>query len=279
MPTMGTTREETLRVPGATLFYRIRGQGPLLLILQGGHGDADTMHALCDRLVDRFTVVTYDRRGLSRSTVEESAAAPTIQTHGDDAHELLAALTSEPAFVFGSSIGGLIGLDLVTRHPQHVRTLVAHEPAAWELLPDAERKRSAEGIDDLVRTFHEKGGIAAFEKLAAVSAIDYADRESDAELPRRTDYTAANLKFFFTYDAPALNAYRLDFAALSTTPTQIIPAAGRSSRGIPPHRAAARLAERLHTALIEFAGGHTGWLLRPKEFAAQLIELLGAGDP
>jgi hypothetical protein len=40
-------KDDSLRVDGAILFYRVRGSGPLLLILPGGDGDADTADALC----------------------------------------------------------------------------------------------------------------------------------------------------------------------------------------------------------------------------------------
>src|SRR5262249_25314094 len=127
-------RDASLRVDGAILFYRVRGTGPWLLILPGGDGDADTADALCNELIDRYTVITYDRRGMSRSKIEVPGESLTLATHSDDAHRLLAALTDESAFVFGSSIGALIGLDLVARHPDQVRVLVAHEPPAFELL-------------------------------------------------------------------------------------------------------------------------------------------------
>jgi pimeloyl-ACP methyl ester carboxylesterase len=86
-------QNDTLHVAGATLFYRVRGSGPTLLILPGGDGDADTAKTLCDELVDRYTVVTYDRRGLSRSTIDGPVESLTLGTHSDDAHCLLAALT------------------------------------------------------------------------------------------------------------------------------------------------------------------------------------------
>jgi pimeloyl-ACP methyl ester carboxylesterase len=136
---MSAAKHDTLRVPGATLFYCVRGSGPMLLILPGGDGDADSTDSLCKQLDERYTIVTYDRRGLSRSIPDSSAESLTISTHSDDAHRLLAELTNQPASVFGSSIGALVGLDLVARHPEQVRVLVAHEPPAWELLPDAER--------------------------------------------------------------------------------------------------------------------------------------------
>jgi pimeloyl-ACP methyl ester carboxylesterase len=100
-------QNDTLHVAGATLFYRVRGSGPTLLILPGGDGDADTTKTLCDELVDHYTVVTYDRRGLSRSTIDGPVESLTLGTHRDDAHCLLAALTNEPASVLGSSIGAL----------------------------------------------------------------------------------------------------------------------------------------------------------------------------
>jgi hypothetical protein len=50
-----------LRVPGATLFYRMPGSGPLLLILPGGDADADTTVPFCEHVEDRHTVVAYDR--------------------------------------------------------------------------------------------------------------------------------------------------------------------------------------------------------------------------
>src|SRR3954471_7525512 len=100
----------TLAVPGATLYYEIRGAGPLLLVLQGGDGDAGRNADLVGRLADHYTVVTYDRRGLSRSRLDDPATPVTVEAHADDAHRLLAELTDEPALLLGSSFGALVGL-------------------------------------------------------------------------------------------------------------------------------------------------------------------------
>jgi len=101
-----------IRVEGAGLYHEVRGSGPLLLILQGGDGDAGRTDDLAERLATRHTVATYDRRGLSRSPIDDPADPPTLRTHAEDVHRLLAALTDEPALVLGSSIGALIGLQL-----------------------------------------------------------------------------------------------------------------------------------------------------------------------
>ena len=57
----------TFDVPGAQLYYETRGSGPLMLMIPGANGDADAFGMVADRLAARHTVVTYDRRGFSRS--------------------------------------------------------------------------------------------------------------------------------------------------------------------------------------------------------------------
>jgi hypothetical protein len=107
-----------------------------------------------------------------------------------------------------------------------------------------------------------------------LGAVDYNDREPDAVLAPPTSQTEANLSFFLKFDSPAVRRYHLDLAALKATPTRIVPAGGRSAPGSPAYRAAAALAAKLREPLVEFPGGHTGWLLRPKAFAAKLREVL-----
>jgi pimeloyl-ACP methyl ester carboxylesterase len=267
-------QDHSLSVDGATLFYRVRGSGPLLLILPGGDGDADTADALRSQLIDRFTVVTYDRRGMSRSKINAPGQSLTLLTHSDDAQRLLAVVTNEPAFVFGSSIGALIGLDLVARHPEQVSVLVAHEPPAWDLLPDGERNRAMRLQEEAEDAFRREGAEAGFKKFVALAAVDYNDREPDAVLAPPTSQRLANLSFFFTCDSPAVRRYSLDLTALRASPARIVPAVGRSAPESALYKATEALAAELGEKVVAFPGGHTGWLLRPKGFAAKLDEVL-----
>ena len=95
----------TLLVPGARLYYEVRGSGPMLLISQSGEGDAGRSTDMVDRLVDDHTVVTYDRRGLSRSTLDDPGRPVTMREHTDDVNRLLAALTDTPVTMLGCSFG------------------------------------------------------------------------------------------------------------------------------------------------------------------------------
>ncbi|KAF0817311.1 putative hydrolase YraK [Bacillus sp. ZZV12-4809] len=86
-------------------------------MIHGGGGEAEKFQRVADNLADRYSVVTYDRRGHSRSILEYPDEDYSIRRHSDDAHLLISELATEPAFVFGSSSGAVIALDLCIHHP------------------------------------------------------------------------------------------------------------------------------------------------------------------
>jgi pimeloyl-ACP methyl ester carboxylesterase len=275
---METSRLET---PEVNLYYTVRGSGPMLLMLQGGAGDADGSEALANELSCDFTVVTYDRRGLSRSTPIH-AERYEIATHADDAARLLGELSGEPAVVFGSSLGALIGVELVTRHPGVVRLLIAHEPGLYALLEATERDEALRGHREALETFQREGMPAAMKLMFARSGTDLNDRE--AEIPAPSVSTAdpkameqhfANLRHFLTCDVPAVTRYQPDIAAVTAAGSRIIPAVGSAtSPSALPYRCTAALADVLHRTPVQFPGGHTAFMLRPKAVAHRIRELI-----
>ena len=269
-----------LEAPEVNLYYTVRGSGPMLLILQGGAGNADGSEALANELSHDFTVVTYDRRGLSRSTPVR-AERYEIATHADDAARLIGALSSEPAFAFGSSLGALIGVELVARHPGVVRLLIAHEPGLYALLEGAERDEALRGHREAIETFQWEGILAAMKLMFARSGTEI---DSEAEVPVPSVSTAdprvmeqhfANLRHFLTCDVPAVTRYQPDVAAVISAKSKIIPAIGSAtSSSVLPYRCTAALAGVLHRALVEFPGGHTAFMLRPKAVAQKIRQLI-----
>ena len=135
---------ETLKVPGASLYYEVRGAGPVLLMMPGGPAVAAAFRNTAGNLASHYTVVTYDPRGLSHSKLEGPLDEERIvQVFADDAHRLLGAITKEKAFVFASSGGATIALELAAKHPEQLNTLVPHEPPSPALQPDPAYVRSA----------------------------------------------------------------------------------------------------------------------------------------
>src|SRR5437870_5015247 len=109
------------------------GRPPLFMI--GQPMDASGFATLASHFPDR-TVVTYDPRGLGRSTRKDGRidSAPTVQAH--DVHAVIAALGVGPVEMFASSGGVVTALALVAAYPHDVTTLVAHEPPIIPVLPD-----------------------------------------------------------------------------------------------------------------------------------------------
>src|SRR5712671_5180545 len=96
-------KSATVTAPGAKIYYEVRGSGPTLLLISGGPLDAGIYANLAQRLSDRYTVVTYDPRGNSRSTFDVAPVDTPMDVHGDDAARLIETLGGGPAYVFGSS--------------------------------------------------------------------------------------------------------------------------------------------------------------------------------
>ena len=272
---MSATSEATLQMPGVNLYYQVRGTGPVLLILQGGDGDAEGTDGIAGLLASHYTVVTYDRRGLSRSKLADTAATPKgLEPHVDDARHLLAALAAEPAFVLGFSLGALLGLELVSRHPELIRLLVAHEPPAMQFLPEAERAQANRDHDEVEAAYRSGGVGAAMRLFVAKAGLDFANREEGVELPRPKPDRVANLEFFLAHDVPAVRRHELDLKLLLASPTRIVPAGGQTSRQFVAYRCAEALANRLGSTVTEFPGGHNGFVTHPMAFTERLRGIL-----
>lgn len=272
-----TTTTGTLDVPGAVLHYQVQGAGPMLLISQSGEGDADRSTDLVARLTDSYSVITYDRRGLSRSRLDAPEQGATLAEHADDVHRLLAALTDAPALMLGCSLGAVIGLHTALRHPGQIGTLVAHEPVAPRLLPDRERthhERELTALQDLYR----QGGLgAALPEIARTLGIDptTADKEPGLTPQPMNARRLANFDHFIRHDFTAIVHDTLDTAALAGMGTRVVPATGRTTpRTVFDHLCAASLAELVGHELVEFPGGHNGNTTHPAAYAARLREIL-----
>ncbi|WP_432187044.1 alpha/beta fold hydrolase [Streptomyces sp. Tue6028] len=269
-----------LQVPGATLHYQVRGEGPLLLVSQSGEGDADRSDAMVDHLVDTYTVVTYDRRGLSRSVIDDPARGATLDEHVDDVNRLLAELTDEPARMLGCSMGAVIGLRLAQRHPGRLGVLVAHEPAIPGLLPEVERLHAQRELDDMCTIFRRDGWIAGVRRIGEILGIDPVRQETEPGV-RTAPLDASrepNFTFFVAHDAPTMTRAELhphEIRALAASPVRIVPAAGRTTpRAVFDYRCAEELAAGLGAELVHFPGGHNGNLTHPQGFAERLRALL-----
>lgn len=279
---MDSTTAHTLEVPGAHLHYDVRGSGPVLLMIPGGWSDTGEFTGLAPRLASEYTVITYDPRGLSRSTVDDAVADISVDVQAEDTHHLLAAVTTEPAYVLGVSGGAVTGLALTGRYPAQVRTLVAHEPPVPEVLPDREQIRA--WVDDVCDTFRSEGPVPAMQAFVAGAGLDNEENLEEAATPdpemlasffgQTLDQMTRNLSLFFGRMFRPTAHYRPDLAALRATSSRVVVAAGTASAGQLAHRSAVALADLLGTPIVDFPGDHGAYLSSPDEFATVLRRVL-----
>ena len=272
---MNQSRTGALKVSGATLYYEVCGTGPVLLLIPGGPADAGGFAPIRDVLSDRYTVVTYDPRGLSRSPFDGEARDTTVQTFADDAHHLLAALGNGPAYVLGDSGGALVGLELVSQHSEQVRLLVANEPPLVRLLDDAdEHARFGREIYD---TYLSEGIGPAMEMFASGTGLDQDEpwpADPTPELAEAMGRMQGNMDFFLGHMWLPLGDYAPDISRLRSCPITV--AVGEASEGQLAYRAAVTLAEQLGKKPTVFPGGHSGTITQPEAYAGRLHEVLSA---
>ena len=111
--------------------------------------------------------MTYDPRGVERSTKADPATESTPEQHADDLHRVIAALDAGPVDLFATSGGAVNALALVAAHPEDVRTLVAHEPPLASILPD--RDGALAFTEAIGQTYQQNGfGPAMAQFILAV---------------------------------------------------------------------------------------------------------------
>lgn len=272
---------KTLTVPGAKIHYEVRGSGPVVLCIPGGPADAHAFEQLANELAPDFTVVTYDPRGLSRSPLtgpfDDGRA---IEINADDASALIASVTDGKANVLGSSGGAVIALDLATRYPERIATLLAHEIPCAAVQPDPEKTR-AEFVD-IIDTYKSAGLGAAFPKFLAQTRIQGGPPPAPEGEPTPEQQEAMagfqrNMDFWFGHTMRAIGLYEPDFEALRSGSCRIVSGVGEESRGEFAHDGGLGLAQKLGSDPVEFPGAHGGFESHPAEFAKRLRKVFETG--
>jgi pimeloyl-ACP methyl ester carboxylesterase len=260
------------------------GRPPLFMIAQPM--TADGFATLASHFPDR-TVVTYDPRGLGRSTRKDGRVdnAPTVQA--GDVHAVIDALGVGSVEMFASSGGAVTALALVAAYPDDVTTLVAHEPPLIPVLPDAAAaERARAGFRDAYQAKGWGAGMATFIAMTSWHGEftdDYfAQPPPDpAQFGLPSDDDGARDDPLLSDRSWAISSYQPDVDALAAAPTRIVIAVGEESLGTFTGRAAVATAELLGQQATVFpshhggfSGGESGYPGQPEAFAHKLREVL-----
>jgi len=285
------TTMHTLETPEADIAYDVHGPLPTAdgrppLFMIGQPMGASGFSTLASHFPDR-TVVTYDPRGLGRSTRSDGRVdhSPTIQAN--DVHAVIEALGAGPVEMFASSGGAVTALAVVAAYPDDVIALVAHEPPLIPVLPDAAAaERARAGVRDAYEANGSNAGMAAFiamtswrgeftdEYFAQPAADPVAFGMPTEDDGSRDDPLLSDRSW-------AVTSYRPDVEALAAAPTRVVIAVGEESQGTFTGRTSLATAELLGQQATVFPshhggflGGEFGYAGQPEAFARRLRDVL-----
>jgi pimeloyl-ACP methyl ester carboxylesterase len=285
------TTTHTLETAEADIVYDVHGPLPTAdgrppLFMIGQPMDASGFATLASHFPDR-TVVTYDPRGLGRSTRKDGGVenVPTVQA--DDVHAVIEALGAGPVEMFASSGGAVTAFALVAAYPDDVTILVAHEPPLIPVLPDAAAaERARAGFRDAYEAKGWGAGMATFIAMTSWRG-EFTDEyftqpaADPTQFGMPTEDDGSRDDPLLSDRSWAISSYRPDVEALAAAPTGVVMAVGEESLGTFTGRATVATAELLGQEATVFPshhggflGGEFGYAGQPEAFARKLREVL-----
>ena len=217
-PTQG---KGTFQVNGLELWYRVAGNGPVLIVQPPGWGIGAEVYEQTFKPLEReFTVIYYDTRGSGRSQAPTNDEDYNVGLFVNDLEALRVHLGLDSFALVGHSHGGLIALNYALQYPQYLSHLL---PLEAQLVGSVKYGREAQqeeqrAFSELVKDptfaeamqfFQSAGGFGALFQLQL-------DSEFSAFLARIMPLYLKNSKY-----APALQEYvmthRLPLKALKAT--------------------------------------------------------------
>jgi pimeloyl-ACP methyl ester carboxylesterase len=255
------------------LTHRTDGDGPPLVLLNGGMMSFSGWDLIAAELASCFAVVRCDFSGQLRSP---GPAHTSLDRHAEDVVALLDHLGIERAAIVGTSFGAEVALVLAAQHPERVSALVAATAA---------EKATPEFVDG-ARKLHEASLVAArtgdpTQLAELLSPLFYSvgfARKHGSEMARRSEGLAAMPAAWFVGVAGLLDALMaMDLrVALGriVCPTCVI--AAEQDLVFPPERARS-LAEAIPGArfVLVPASGHVLIVEHPTIFVSLVLEFLG----
>lgn len=292
---MTTATTHHLETPGADIVYDVHGPLPTAdgrppLFMIGQPMSASGFGTLASYFPER-TVVTYDPRGIGRSTRSDGRVDNTPTTQAEDVHAVIEDLGAGPVDVFASSGGAVTALALVAAHPDDVLTLVAHEPPMVPVLPDAEAaERARAGWREAYDTRGFGAGMAGFMAMTSWRG-EFTDEyfaqpaPDPAKFGMPTQDDGSRDDPLLSERSEAITAYSPDVDALNAAPTRIVIAVGEESEGMFTGRTSVATARLLGQEAVVFPshhggfhGGEHGYAGQPEAFARRLHEVLDGTD-
>ncbi|TDF94688.1 alpha/beta fold hydrolase [Paenibacillus piri] len=242
-------------------------------MISGGSGDAGFFSNGADILADEYQVITYDRRGNSRSTRNDPQNFEVSQ-QARDVVAVMQAAGHQSAYVFGNSGGAIFAMEMAPRHPQAVKAMVIHEPPVVQVLSDSKKWLSF--FASVYRTSFKFGvQVASFKFNLSLSIPFSAFKSVPKDFQSRVT-EANNESFLISHEMiPSMN-YQPEIERIKQNGVKIIAAAGKMTldKGKYYGRTAPILAEKLGCEMVIFPGHHLSFFDMPQGWVVVLRDVL-----
>ncbi|MGW1743916.1 alpha/beta fold hydrolase [Nocardia sp. NPDC001965] len=254
----------TVELDCMQLYAEERGTGPDLVMVTGAGGDAGMFDAVADHLAATHRVITFDRRGNSRSTCSHPGPW-TVEQQAGDLAAVCAAMHAEHSILFGTSSGAVIALAATELGYVQPARLLLHEPAFILLLPEGQHLLAS--LRTQLRDVCEESGADVALEWFLLNAGLGIDAQS-ANSPELWARIRKNGSTFFSDEFEALSSY------VPKINSELPPITLLHSEDSPEFIQILALASaatlNCRTALVK--GGHLGYLEHSQEFARAISE-------
>lgn len=251
----------------AELFCRTVGTGEPLLLIHGSMVDADFLAESAEHLAQNHFVITYDRRGYSRSTTTEDHS---LARQARDAAAVLEHFSVEKADITACSSGGLTALQLAKDQPHRIQKLVLFEtPATGEETGEP----YASQLRDVTRLV-ERGKLTK-AKLLFLQMLGTPDPEGRLVPDGMVQSNWENGDVFLQQEFPEFSVLTADrLRPEGFDAGQIIMGIGTDSGKTYFSEGAKVLAEAIGCRIRQFPGCHNCAFDRPDAFAHEIEMIL-----
>lgn len=258
-----------VQTDGCRLRCNKTGTGPLMLLIHGVVCDSDYFAAAAEYLSQNFTVITYDRRGYTRSIAEKNDDF-SVETQGRDAAEIIKAAGGGKAIVAGCSAGGIIALEVARKYPELVKRLFLHEPPLG--IEPAYRKRLNKWFYELKECAENKRvNRAMLSFIRVLGGIDPRAPKRDIEAQKQD---LLNLGMFLYHEMDDMLTYLPENTEKIQLKMPCTVAVGEKDEEGLFHQAGISAAELLNAHLVHFPGCHNVASDLPYDFAAAVTGIM-----
>jgi pimeloyl-ACP methyl ester carboxylesterase len=186
----------TTKINDINLYWEVNGQkGEPLVLVHGSWGDHHNWDSVVGELSKTFRVLTYDRRGHSKS--ERREVQGNMEEDVSDLIALVNHAGLAPSHIAGNSGGAAVALKAAARNSNLFQSLVVHEPPLFDLLQNS--------LDAAPYLQAVNGRIEAVTALIENKELEQAARlfvETIAFGPGTWEQLPSQIQQTFVYNAP-----------------------------------------------------------------------------